>query len=354
MACQSNPQLFCMSPQHGLGEPRCGKRRGDKRYATAETRRAQDRIKDNSLGEGKVFACVDGGAGASFKPSDRPNEIMFTAPERPGKHTVTVASPAGECPVGENDANTAERCTARFTITVRRPSTVPEQRPAPRNPVREILSVLADAEGRQYDVFTPEQGGYFDSDEVTVSAEPGVVPNLEIIGVRAEASGSASNIGMTTQRYTLVGDRYDVLAVEASETAISSYVLNAPLDVCVPLPPAARHDVSDIALVADNPDGALTVLSASVRIATKGTNVCGNLCTIPATIAVGSAESPDAIPTPTPEPESTIPDTGGTTPSGNALLLFTIVGTAVTLGGVGLVSRRRRARQGIPAATISS
>ncbi len=166
-------------------------------------------------------------------------------------------------------------------------------------------------------------------------------PDQEFIGLRAEATGSASNVGQTHQRYVLVGDRYDVSAVDANETAISSYVLNAPLEVCVPLPPAARHDISDVAIVASNSDATLTVLAASVRITTTGTNVCGNLGTLPASIAVGTAGSPDAIPTPTPEPEPAFPDTGGTAPSGNGLLLLMILGTATVLAGV-LLARRLR------------
>ena len=104
--------------------------------------------------------------------------------------------------------------------------------------------MLADAEGRQYEVFTPEEGGRFDGGDVTISADPGAVPNLEIVGVRVDAAGPASNVGHDlASRYTLVGDKYDVLAVDAIEAAISSYVLNSPLEVCLPLPPAcaARH-----------------------------------------------------------------------------------------------------------------
>ena len=296
-------------------------------------------ILENDLGEGLVFAWDDGSASGSFRPSVRSNEIIYTAPDAPGKYTVTVAPPAGSCVGGENSD---ERCAAEFTITVRRPSAVPVERPAPKNPVGAIPSVLADAEGRQYEVFTPEEGGYFDGGDVTVSAEAGVVPNLEIVGVRADVAGSSSNVGMTTQRYTLVGDRYDVLAVDASETAISSYVLNAPLEVCVPLPPEARHDVSDIALVVDNPDGTLTVLSAKVRITQADINVCGNLGVLPATIVVGTAGSPEAIPTATPDPdEIAYPDTGGAAPSGIGVLLVMIFGSAVVLGGALLVRRRR-------------
>ena len=150
---------------------------------------------------------------------------------------------------------------------------------------------------------------------------------------------------MTRQRYTLVGDRYDVLAVDATETSISSYVLNAPLEVCVPLPPEARHDLSNVAIVVNNPDGTLTVLSASVRITQAGINVCGNLGTLPASIAVGTAGSPDAIPTAVPDPDEIAdPDTGGYAPSRNGLLMLVmmmIVGGVIVLGGV-LLARRRQ------------
>ena len=107
--------------------------------------------------------------------------------------------------------------------------------------------MLTDAEGRQYEVLTPEQGGFFDGDDVTLSAEPGVVPNLEIVGVRVDASGLGverrhDRVSVTRWSATVT----DVLAVDATGTSISSsYVLNAPLEVCVPLPPEARHDISE-------------------------------------------------------------------------------------------------------------
>lgn len=295
-------------------------------------------ILDNDLGEGHEFAWDDGGAGGSFRSSDRSNEIIYTAPESPGTHTVTAASPDGACLYGEEYE---ERCNATFTITVRRSSAVLEDRPAPKNPVGEIPSVLADAEGRQYAVFTPEEGGRFDGGDVTISAEPGVVPNLEIVGVRADAAGTASNVGMTRHRYTLVGEWYDVLAVDASEASISSYVLNSPLEVCVPLPAAARHDILDIALVADNPDGSLTVLSASVRIVPSGVDVCGNLGTLPASIAVGTAGSPEAVPTAVADPdEIEDPDTGGRSlPTLLLLALMVLSGVAVATGVMGVVRR---------------
>ena len=99
-------------------------------------------------------------------PTDRANTIIYIAPESPGKHTIAVTSPTGACfDSGSDDAE--ERCNAKFTITVRRSSAVLDERPAPKNPVGEIPSVLADAEGRQYEVLTPEDGGRFDGGDVT-------------------------------------------------------------------------------------------------------------------------------------------------------------------------------------------
>ena len=55
--------------------------------------------------------------------------------------------------------------------------------------------------------------------------------------------GPASNAGMTDDRYTLAGNFYGVYAADSSGASISSYVLDDPARVCVPLPVevAAEH-----------------------------------------------------------------------------------------------------------------
>ena len=299
-------------------------------------------ILDNDLGEDEVFIWDDGGANGSFKSDKRANVIIYTAPTTYGKHTVTVTPRGGACEAGD-DAE--ERCSATFTITVRRPSSVPEARPAPKNPEGKFPSVLVDAEGRQYEVFTPEEGGIFDGGEVRLSADPGVVPNGEVVGLRAEVAGPASNEGMTHHRYTLVGDAYELMAVDAAGTAISSsYVLNEPLEVCVPLPPVARRDISDVAMVVHNIDGTLTTLSASPRIVPSGVEFCGNLSMVPATVSVGVDGSPAALPTAVPEEEPVPPDTGGSSPSGTGLLIFVILGAGLTIVGASLAKGFRKRR----------
>ncbi len=295
-------------------------------------------ILDNKL-EGIATAFwSDGSGGGSFDGSGR--SVLYTAPSSPGENTVTAFLSSAVC------RGTEEQCTAKFEIRVRRPSVAPPPTPVPINPAGNIPSILADDQGRQYEVFTPVSGGSFQGEGISITAGPGAAPNGEIVGLRMHDAGPASNIGMTAQRYTLVGSSYDVPAVDATGAAISFYVLNAPAEVCVPLPPEARRNISDVALVVNNPDGTLTILSASVRIVLSGVNVCGNLSTLPATIAVGVAGAPTALPTPTPESgEATPPDTGGRAPSDGALTLLLLMGIfAVAAGAWGLAHTRRRAR----------
>ena len=49
------------------------------------------------------------------------------------------------------------------------------------NPIGEIPSVLTDAEGAQYAVFTPEKDGTFAGMDFEVTVAPGVVPSGEFV-----------------------------------------------------------------------------------------------------------------------------------------------------------------------------
>ena len=193
-------------------------------------------------------------------------------------------------------------CSATVTIRVRRPAAAPAPADPPENPPGEIPAILTDGDGNQYEVFTPEGGGTFTGEGFSLSAGAGAIPNLEYIGIRVSDEGSASNAGMTHQRYTLGGNMYKVSAVDASSAAISSYELSSAAKVCLPLPDELRTNIADLAIVAINADGSLTILSTSVRIGSAGADVCGNISGIPASVAVGSEGAPAAIPTATPEP----------------------------------------------------
>ena len=268
--------------------------------------------------------------------------IEYTAPGSPGRHTVTVSLDTNECYHDTSEVQ-EDKCSAEFVVQVRRPSAAQPEDPAPVNPPGDIPELLADDGGNQYAVFTPEEGGTFSGEGYSITAAAGAVPNNEFIGVRMSDDGAASNVGMTHQRYTLGGNMYGVHAVDSSAQAVSSYSLDDPATVCVPLPDELRQDISDLAVVAINSDGSLTILSAQVRISDAGTMVCGGLSSLPASVAVGSAGAPAAIPTATPEPTPVAPETGGTAPASSTMVLWALMlGIAVlTLGSALVISRRR-------------
>ena len=290
---------------------------------------------DSELGEGNIAWTEDD---ASLDGSGV--EIEYTAPSSPGSYTVKAMTAAGTCE-GDDAA-----CSATITVRVRRPSAPQPAPEAPANPTGDIPSVIADADGNQYEVFTPEGGGTFDAGEgYSIRAEAGAVPNGEFIGIRMSDEGAASNAGMTHQRYTVGGNAYAVSAVDGSGASVSSYVLDEAATVCIPLPDELRSNISNVALVVINSDGTLTTLSGggSVHIGSGGASVCGSLSSLPASVAVGSEGAPAAIPTPTPEPTPEPPDTGGTAPASSGVVLWALLlGLAIaTFGGILTIARRR-------------
>ena len=269
------------------------------------------------------------------------SSISYTAPSSPGTYIVTASLPESQCHgLGDSAAN----CTATFEVQVLRSSPAPIPTAAPSDPPG-VPEILADSDGNQYEVFTPASGGSFNDGMVTLTADAGAVPNGEVVGLRVDAAGDASNAGMTHQRYTLYGDAYTLSAVDISGASVSDYRLNSPAQLCVPLPDALRSNISDLAMLVSNPDGTLTVLSTTVHVSGNGVLGCGNISTVPATVALGTSGAPAAIPTATPEPTPIPPETGGYTPTTTATpwLLLLLLGTATTAAATTLVLRRRRA-----------
>ena len=305
-------------------------------------------VQDQKLSAGMGLEwTVKDGAGIDDDDAATPWEITYKAPPSPGRYTIVASfKNDGDCRPLDKDGGEAMRdtlCSATFEVQVRRPSAAPPVDPAPVNPPGEIPGILADDAGNQYEVFTPVEGGTFSGEGYSITAPSGAVPNGEFIGVRISDDGAASNVGMTHQRYTLGGNMYGVHAVDASGASVSSYALDDPATVCLPLPDALRQNISDLAVVAINSDGSLTILSAQVRISTAGTMVCGGLSNLPASVAVGSAGAPAAIPTATPEPTPEAPETGGSAPASSTMVLWALMlGIAVlVLGSVLVISRRR-------------
>ncbi len=245
--------------------------------------------------------------------------VSYTAPSEPGSYTVS-ASPSSEC------IGTTSECTATFRITVRRQGEATSSSAPPRNPDGVIPSVLTDAEGGQYEVFTPEEGGTFSGEGFWIDAPVGIVPNDEIIGVSMSEHDAASNAGMTEHRYTLSGHQYAISAVDASGDRLASYRLDGPAQVCIPVPAELRPNITSVGLVAINEEGTLTALTSWIRV-TPSLIVCGNLSVLPAVVAASVPGSPPPLPTATPEPAPTLPVTGG-----NAPFPFAAIALALFLG----------------------
>ena len=306
---------------------------------------------DQSLAKDVVLAWSVDPSGGTL-PADTAGNYMvtYTAPSSPGTYTVSAEfANDGDCrPDKEEDR--ADDCSASFEVKVRRPSAPQPEEEAPANPPGDIPTILTDGSGNQYEVFTPVEGGTFDAGEgYSIMAPSSAVPNGEFIGVRMSDDGAASNLGMTHQRYTLGGNMYGVHAVDSTGTSISDYALEDAAKVCVPLPSMFRARISDLALVTINSDDSLTILAANVRLSDGGASVCGNLSNLPASVAVGSMGSPDAIPTATPVPTPVPPPTGATAPSSSGMVLWTLLlGTAAAALGISLLltaDHRRRQRR---------
>ena len=267
------------------------------------------------------------------KVDDR--EVLYIAPSSPGTYTLKAEVDRQEC--GDDDG-LDDGCFAEIKITVRRTSPSPVPTATPANPAGAIPPIIIGADGNQYEVFTPEWGGNFSDEDISVSAEPGAVPNGEIIGIRAEVGGEASNIGQTQHRVTLDGSYYDIHAVDASGEPLSGYLLDDPVEVCIPVPPRLRGDISNVTMVSARDDGTFAILSTSMRLGDEGLKMCAALSTVSARVAPAYLGTPSALPSPTPLPTPEDPDTGGSNLPTSALVLLLMLGLA--LGIMSLVLAR--------------
>ena len=282
--------------------------------------------------------------------------VLYIAPDSPGRYRIVVSlDPGTECldqQFFETEEEAEARCTAVFEVNALRSSQIETATLNPRNPEGVIPVVLADSEGFQYEVFTPVGGGEFVHESASLTAGAGAVPDYEMIGLRISESGAASNEGATYGRYTLGGDWYDIMAVDASGRRVEeSYELNGVLDVCVPLPVELSSNISELAMVSMNMEDSLTILSSRVRISTTGTKVCGHLSTVPTRVAVGTAGAPVPLPTAFPEvpPEdgAGFPDAGGLAPPSVSVTVWMgVMGLSVVVLVLVMVVGTRMRRRG--------
>ena len=251
-------------------------------------------IVDNSLANDVTFEWSVEPSGGGFREAERDadaddkvndREVLFTTPSQPGRYTVKAELDRFEC--GDDDG-LDDGCFAEIEVTVRRAAAPPSPTAIPANPAGEIPSVIVDDDGNQYEVFTPEEGGRFEGNGVSVVAEPGAVPNREIIGVRADTDGEASNVGQIQDRVTLAGSYYGIYAVDASGQALNGYLLDDPITVCLPVPSRFTSNISQLAMVSERSDGTFATLSSSIRLSTSGVLICGGLSELSARLAVGT------------------------------------------------------------------
>ena len=273
-------------------------------------------------------------------------EVIFIASSDPGRYEIqAVLANPGDCQpaIGDETAEVAlNRCSAKFSVNVRRPSQLDSYSVPPINPAGAIPNTIAGSDGELYAVFTPEQGGSFLRDEFSLTADPGAVNNDEYIGMRISPTGVASNAGKTRQRYTLVGTKYSIDVADADGEAISSYTLNEAATVCVRLPEELRSEIAKVVLAVIDDDQELTLLSTSVKIGTEGIRVCGTTSRVPAMVAVGSIGAPPEL-----VEEEPLPDTGGVAPAHATLMVLSVVGIAMIGVGFAVARNIRRRRTSV-------
>ena len=323
-------------------------------------------ILDNSLADrsptdGRPSFTWTGGGRGSFKEIDMQSDwrnavaddrqVIFTASSVPGTYTITtILAEPGECQlaIGDETAEDARnRCSADFTVTVRRQNDFNKFEVPPVNPVGMIPNSITGADEHLYAAFTPEGGGEVIGDGISLVAGPGAVVNGEYIGMRISPTGVASNAGKTWQRYTLVGTKYGIGVINESGKAVSRYALEEAATVCVPLPAELRESIAGVVLVVIDDDQELTALSSSVSIGSEGVQVCGALSSLPAMIAVGSVGSP---PEAAEDEHELLPDTGGVAPAHSTLLVLAMSGIAMIAVAfvVSSMGRRRRTYGRLP------
>ena len=305
-------------------------------------------ILDNSLGDDVSFqwsitpssgSFDEGNPGADEDSVVDEREVIFTASSSPGRYVLRATLDSWECKYGDGNSN---GCDVEIEVVVQRPRAVSSPDATPADPAGEIPSILTDADGNQYEVFTPVGGGEFLGDGITVSAEPGAVPNGEIIGARAQVDGEASNVGQTHHRMTLAGSYYRVSVVDASGESLSTYLLDDPIEVCFPLPSRLSSRISDVAMVSARDEGTMTVLSSKVRLVETGVELCGALSQLPARLAAGHLGSPSALPTAVPDAAPEAPETGGASPTASGILWMILLSAAAfAIAGLIVMSRRR-------------
>ncbi len=279
-------------------------------------------------------------------PDDR--RVLFTAPTEPGRYRVRVALEVGSVCVGageyETEQDAIDRCTAVFDVTVLRHPVEASPSPEPMDPEGDIPDIIVDEDGRNYEVFTPGNGGEFVFEDCTFKAPRGAVNNNEVIGISISVPGDDEDKQpVEDPRFIADGVQCRIDAVDAQGARLIDYRLHQPGEVCMPLPQPFYRKAVDTLVGAINEDATLTRLTSKVYLASSEgqLRMCGNLSTLSATTVVAlPGEVADELP-PTPAPDIADIETGGSRPSTSLLLILVLIGSiALTTSAITLTRRQ--------------
>lgn len=276
-----------------------------------------------------------------FTGTDAPRNVLYTAPDTPRTVTITSeALPYGVCQGHHAKPADLSDCIATFTIRVVAPGMTESQEDAqPRNPSGQIPTSLSDDAGVAYEVATPEGGGRFQDENCetcpTVTIPVGAVPDLTLIGIRAATDETTSLDMGANDQLVISSEQTRVTAVDSRGASLTSYTLNRPMQVCVPLPPEfrSRLDVLAIYEFADLPS-ANRLLASTVYTRNGRMTICGETDRLPTTIAPARRGALETAETP-PIILDELPEAGGLAP--NSILAFVAVMIGVLLMAVGLI-----------------
>ena len=299
----------------------------------------QDRL-DNDLYTHDSMAIVwtDSGGGTFVESrgdgADRDGaiddrEVMWRAPNLPGRHTVTARiTPDWAC------NGSATECSAVFTVNVVRAASTSTPEPTPCPTAGTVPATVDDADGNSYSVITPAEGGEFVGDGVSVTVPSSALSGCGYVGLRAYVAGSDAG-AMARARYgnwTAGGMRYTVDAASADGTKLANVVVRKPADVCVPLPDEFRATLAGLTLLRELGGGVHPLTSAVRRDDTMGYVLCGAVSEFPAVVVAASRGKFGVTVAPTPTLEVEVPATGGGAPTVLYVMLAFALGVLVLTG----------------------
>ena len=277
------------------------------------------------------------GIGANRDGEINDREVMWRAPNLPGRHTVTASiTPDWAC------NGSATECAAVFTLVVVRAASTSTPEPTPCPTAGTVPATVDDKDANTYSVITPAEGGEFMGDSVSVTVPRGALSGCGYIGLRAYAAVDAS--ATTRARYgnwTAGGQRYAVDAASADGTKLANVVVRKPADVCVPLPEEFRATLAGLTLLRELGDGVQELTSTVRRDDTMGYVLCGAVSEFPAVVVAASRGKFGVTVAPTPTLEVEVPATGGTAPRGVYVLLAFVLGVLAVVGAMRLLPINR-------------